>query len=103
MLFKEIISLIKIVDTENVIGDVIGIEVKKMVYADKQSIRQTEFYQSAATGLRPEIMFVVRTEDYEHEPKLEYKKKTYTIIRTYNKGEFTELVCQGLVNKDATS
>jgi len=45
------------------------------------------------------MMFVIRTIEYEQEPKLEYNSKTYTIIRAYEKdGELTELICQGLVN-----
>jgi len=99
MLFREVINLISITTTENDIGDIIDAETKRQVFADKKSVRQNEFYQAAATGLRPEIMFVVRTIDYEQEPKLEFSSKTYNIIRTYDKDdEFTELVCSGLVN-----
>ena len=99
MLFKEVIKLISITVTENDMGDIIETPVEREVFADKRSIRQSEFYQAAATGLRPELMFVVRTVDYEHEPKLKYNDKYYTIIRTYDTdGELTELICQGLVN-----
>ena len=100
MLFKEVIKLISITTTENDMGDIIETPVEREVFADKQSIRQSEFYQAAATGLRPELMFVVRSIDYNQEPKLKHGDKTYTIIRTYDKdGEFTELICQGVVNK----
>lgn len=99
MLFREVIDLISIATTENDMGDPIETETKLQVFADKQSIRQSEFYQAAATGLRPELMFVVRSIDYNQQPKLEYNSKTYTIIRTYEKdGELMELVCQGVVN-----
>ena len=99
MLFREVINLIGITTTENDMGDIIDVETKRQVFADKKSVRQNEFYQAAATGLRPEIMFVVRTIDYEQEPKLESNSKPYNIIRTYDKDdEFTELVCSGLVN-----
>ena len=99
MLFRDVINLTSITQTENTMGDIIETPVKREVFADKQSIRQSEFYQAAATGLRPELMFVVRSIDYEQEPKLEYNNKTYNIIRTYEKdGELIELVCQGLVN-----
>jgi SPP1 family predicted phage head-tail adaptor len=102
MFFREIINLVSITTTTNDMGDLIEVPVLKQVFADKQSIRQTEFYQAAATGLRPELMFVIRTIDYNQEPKVEYpigSNKIYNIIRTYDKnGEFTELICQGLVN-----
>ena len=100
MLFRDVVKLISIAVTENDMGDIIETPVEREVFADKQSIRQSEFYQAAATGLRPELMFVVRSIDYEGEPKLKCNGKEYTIIRTYDKdGELTELVCQGVVNK----
>ncbi len=100
MLYRDVIKLISITTTENDMGDTIEVQDERQVFADKQSIRQSEFYQAAATGLRPELMFVVRSIDYNDEKKLKYNGKEYTIIRTYDKdGELTELICQGTVNK----
>lgn len=100
MLFKDVIKLISVSIAENSMGDIIETTTERQVFADKQSVRQSEFYQAAATGLRPELMFVVRSIEYNQEPKLKYGDKTYTIIRTYDKdGELTELICQGTVNK----
>lgn len=104
MLFRDVIELITITPIENDMGDVIEVPTERQVFADKQSVRQSEFYQAAATGLRPELMFVVRTIDYNQESKLKWpatdEGKEYTIIRTYDKdGELTELVCQGVVNR----
>lgn len=102
MYFSEIINLIAHTVNQNAIGDSVESPTKQQIFADKQSIRQSEFYQAAVSGLRPEIMFVVRTSDYNQEPRIEYpidSGKEYKIIRTYDKdGEFTELICQGVVN-----
>lgn len=103
MLFRDVINLVgDIAIVKNDMGDPIELTVKREVFADKKSIRQNEFYQAASTGLRPELMFVIRTIEYEQEPKLEYpigSDKLYNIIRTYDKdGEFTELICSGLVS-----
>jgi len=99
MLFRDVVKLISVTVTENDMGDITETTVEREVFADKRSIRQSEFYQAAAIGLRPELMFVVRSIDYNQEPKLKYNGKEYTIIRTYDKdGELTELICQGLVN-----
>jgi SPP1 family predicted phage head-tail adaptor len=98
MYFSDKIELIAITVTENSMGDMIETETETEVFANKRSIRQSEFYQAAATGLRPEIMFEVWSEEYSNQPRLEYGGKQYTIIRAYDKGEITELVCQGLVN-----
>ncbi len=68
------------------------------VQADKKSIRQNEFYQAAAMGLRPEIMFIVRTAEYNGERELAYEGKVYTIIRTFDRDdEMTEIICEGAV------
>ena len=100
MLFRDVISLITVTTTENELGDTIEVSTERQVFADKQSVRQSEFYQAAATGLRPELMFVVRTIEYNGETRLKYNGKEYSIIRTYDKdGELTELVCQGVVNR----
>ncbi len=72
------------------------------VLAEEKSIRQSEFYQAQGTGLRPELTFVVWTDEYNDEQKLTHKDKEYNIIRTFDKDEKeTELICSGLVNKGA--
>ena len=98
MLFREVINLITIVKTKNSVGSWTEVETPKQVYADKKSIRQNEFYQAQSTGLRPELMFIVRSSEYSGETRLSFDNKKYEIIRTYDKdNEFTELICQGLV------
>ena len=97
-MFRDEIDLITVTPSVNDIGDVISAKKYRRVFANKKSIRQSEFYQAAATGLRPNIMFVIRTLEYNHEAHLRYNKIEYKIIRTYDKGEWMELVCQGVVN-----
>jgi SPP1 family predicted phage head-tail adaptor len=91
-------------DSANDMGDPIKILVKRAnIFAEKKSIKQSEFYQAMAQGLKPELTFIIRTIEYENEPMLEYNSKTYTIIRTYEKeDEFIELICQGGVNNATT-
>ncbi len=99
MLFSDVIELISITYTENDMGDIIEQENSRQVFANKKSIRQNEFYQAAASGLKPEIMFEIRSIEYNGEKKLIYNNKEYVIIRTYDKNnEITELICQGVVN-----
>jgi len=98
MLFRDVIKLISITPGGNEIGDPIEISTERQVFANKKSIRQNEFYQAAASGLKPEIMFEIRSVEYQGEKKLEHETKEYNIIRTFDKGEITELICSGLVN-----
>jgi len=99
MFFSDKIKLIAISYTENSLGDIIETETETEVFANKKSIRQSEFYQAAATGLRPEIMFEVWSEEYSSQQRVKYDNKDYTVIRAYDKGELTELICQGVVNR----
>jgi len=98
MLFKDVIDLISITTEVDPIGDIVEVETPRQVFANKKSIRQNEFYQAFATGLKPELMFEVRSVEYQDEKKLKYNDKEYTIIRTYSKnGEITELICEAVV------
>jgi SPP1 family predicted phage head-tail adaptor len=101
ILFRDVVLLKgETIYTENDMGDTIENSPKpRQVFANKKSIGQSEFYQAAATGLKPEIKFEVRTIEYEGERILEFNNSNYTILRTYDKnGEITELICSGLVN-----
>lgn len=100
-MMHDVIKLLSITNTVNNAGDSISVPVEREVFADCKSIRQTEFYQAAATGLKPEIMFEVWSIEYAGEKQLKYEGKVYTIVRTFSKGELTELICTGLVSKGA--
>jgi len=98
MMWRDVVGLKTITYTIDEYGDMNESSVESMVFANKKSIRQSEFYQAHATGLKPELMFEVRTVDYEEQPQLVFNGKTYNIIRTHSKNdEVIELVCSGLV------
>ena len=72
------------------------------VFCNKKSVRQSEFYQAQAQGYKPELMFVVRSSEYNGEAYFKHEGITYRILRTYDKnGEKTELICSALVNENA--
>lgn len=96
--WRDVLYLISVTFTENSMGDAISVTDKRIVFTNKKSIRQSEFYQAQANGLKPEIAFEIRSIEYDGESKLEFNNKKYQIIRTYDKGEFTELICEGVVN-----
>lgn len=71
----------------------------RRILATKKSIRQTEFYQAAATDYKPEIAFDIWTSEYKGESLLVFKGIEYNIIRTFEKNDKeTELICEGLSN-----
>jgi SPP1 family predicted phage head-tail adaptor len=100
MMWRDVVQLVRLDYTVNDYGDQQYIRTASTVFANKKSVRQSEFYQALATGLKPEIMFEVRTLEYTGQENLVYNNKEYVIIRTYSKNdEITELVCSGLVVK----
>jgi SPP1 family predicted phage head-tail adaptor len=105
MLFRDVLELpITITKGINSIGNTLESKAYRQIYADKQSIRQSEFYQAAATGLKPELMLVIRSAEYNNEEIIRYNGKEYRIIRTYDKGnDFLELVCGGITGSEVKS
>lgn len=100
MMWRDLIELIRIDSLVDDYGDQVHLKTKTTVFANKKSVRQSEFYKLLATGLKPEIMFEVRSTEYSGQENLVYDNKEYVIIRTYTaNGETTELVCSGLVVK----
>lgn len=97
-----LIGLIPTTEGKNEIGRPIEIrKPPKEIYADKKSVRQSEFYQAAATGFKPEIVFEIWEFEYEDESLVTYMGKEYRVIRTFEKGnsEKIELICSGIVNE----
>lgn len=77
-------------------GDFIKNISETMVFAKKKSVRQSEFYQAAANGLKPEITFEIHAFEYNDEKKLRYNDKLYNVIRTFEVNEEKlEIICEG--------
>ena len=99
MYFSDQLILVDIAELPNDLGDPVRTELLTTVFANKKSIRQSEFYQAAASGLRPELMFEVNTSEYTQQTYAIWNAKYYKIIRTYDRpDELTELVLQGVTN-----
>jgi len=99
MLFRDVLHLVTITFSTNTLGDITESLSESLVYCNKKSIRQSEFYQAQAKGLKPEIMFEIRSTEYADQERLKFDCKYYNIIRTYSKnGETTELICNKVVN-----
>lgn len=99
MLWRDTVELITVERVDDGAGGFTETETFRTVFANRKSVRQSEFYQAHMAGLQPEIMFEVRFADYGEERKLRYPAgvsgRRYSIIRTYTKGEETiELISQ---------
>lgn len=103
-MYDDIGYLISETEAENTIGDTIRTPESRLIYINRKGVRQSEHYQAAAVGLKPELMFEMRRSEYDGETKFKYQDKTYEIIRIHEKDQdFIEVVCEGKVNENATT
>ena len=91
MNFNDVIKLIQVTLTLDEINQEIEEITEKTVFADRQSIPQTEFFQAGRDGIRASFRFVINTLDYSNETKVSYNNEIYHVYRTYEKGDFIEL------------
>ena len=75
------------------------------VWAEKSSVKRTEFYTSYQSGLNPQIVFNLRLSAYKlslviedsgekrYASQVTFDGTTYNIIRTYETDDMVELVC----------
>ena len=80
---------------ETVHGEILSGNVWTEVFANKKSVKQSEFYQASLVGLKPELVFEIRSEEYDDHELVRHPAgddgTIYHIIRTYDRGEITEI------------
>lgn len=80
-------------------GNAVYRETRKTVFAKKKSVRQSEYFQAAAVGFKPDMLLEVYTFEYSGEETCEIDGNRYTIYRTYpiSKTDRTELYLTAIV------
>ena len=77
------------------IGNSTSEKVETIIFCEKRSIRQSEFYAAAQSGLKPELTLVVRPYEYNDQKELIFEDVSYRIIRTFEiDSEELELICE---------
>lgn len=64
-------------------GNAVYSETKSSVFAVKKSVRQSEFFQAATVGFKPDMLLEVFSFEYSGEEMCELNGDRYTIYRTY--------------------
>lgn len=72
----------------------VEVKTERVVFANKRSVSQSEFFSAGQNGLKPQYVFDIRLSEYNKEKELVYNSKTYTVYRTFEKGENIELYCE---------
>lgn len=79
-------------------GNQIVTEIETVILCGLKSVGRTEFYNAAATGLKPELVFIVHGYEYSGESAIEFAGNRYRVIRTYAPGfEEMELTCEKVI------
>lgn len=74
------------------------------VFAERMSVRQSEFYQAANQGLKPNIVFEIYAEEFNNAELVKYDGQEYSIIRTFQKTlDRLELICEKKVANGSSS
>ncbi len=102
MNFDTVIELISKTDTEatsDIYGNPVYTPKKRKVYAEKKAVRQSEFFQAAAVGFKPEIVLEVNSFEYRNEEECYLEGQLFRIYRAYpvKRTERTELYLTALV------
>lgn len=64
------------------------------VFAKVNSVSQSEFYAAGQAGIKPELKVTIWKHEYEGQVEFEYQGKGYSIYRTYETGEYIELIAR---------
>lgn len=72
-------------------GNLTYVPESKTVYCNIKSVKYNEYFQAAATGLKAELVIVMRDVDYDGQELIKYNDITYKVIRTFVKGDNIEI------------
>ncbi|MFN0222114.1 phage head closure protein [Paenibacillus sp. KR2-11] len=82
--------------TEDEIGNQVPTDKEPVIILCRlKSVGRSEFYNAAAAGMRPELVFIIHLFEYSGERKVEFEGVRYNVLRTYAAGsEELELMCE---------
>ena len=101
MTYDHELTLISQTVTEDEIGNQIPVETDAVILCGLKSIGRAEFYNAAATGLKPEITFIIHAYEYSGQKKVGFEGGFYNVIRTYEPSfEELELICERVIGND---
>lgn len=101
--WAEVVELIPLESGRNENGFPVEEEGEpRQVFANELSVRSSEYWQAKNAGIQLSVRYEVRKIEYNNEERLAVNGNKYTIERTYNQGETTELICTRLDDGDGT-
>lgn len=81
--------------TKNQLKQEVEVDTRTEIFAQKESISQSEFYKGGEAGLKPDFRLITAIIDYNGEREVELDGKKYGIYRTYERNQdYIELYCE---------
>lgn len=81
--------------TMNQLKQEVEVDTRTEIFAQKESISQSEFYKGGEAGLKPDFRLITAIIDYNGEREVELDSKKYGIYRTYERDQdYIELYCE---------
>ncbi|PDY76951.1 hypothetical protein CON06_27685 [Bacillus cereus] len=92
----DVCFLLSVETEKDELGQVIGTnEVPRQIFCSKLSINRQEFLAGGQLGLKPQLLFVVDSDEYDNESSLMYENQKYIVYRTFPRSDgFTEVYCE---------
>ena len=98
MLYRDIVDLITLEQTQDQDGYMTNTETSATVFADVNSASRSEFWEAYKAGLEIAISVTMRFEDYSGQKLLDHNGKRYKVERTYSVDkERIELNCSEVI------
>lgn len=98
MTYDNELTLIGQTLTEDEIGNQVAVETETVILCGLKSVGRSEFYNAAAAGLRPEMIFEVHGYEYGGERLVSFEGVRYRVMRTYAIDfESLELTCERVI------
>ncbi len=95
MTYDNQVTLIKQSFTQDSLKNQIPVEIKSKILCGLKSVGRTEYYKAAVNDMRPDIILVVHSFEYNGEKIVEFNGARYKVLRTYGEHtEETELTCE---------
>lgn len=88
--------LVAVSEDLNEYGESLETWSRRKVFAEEQSVFQSEFYEAKALGFKPDLKFKLADfREYQGEAKAIYDGRVYRILRAFKDGIKIELVLTG--------
>lgn len=79
----ELVSKNKAESKSDIYGNPVFTKKKRRIFAEKKAVRQSEFFQAAAVGFKPEIVLEVNSFEYNNEEECYLEGQLFRIYRAY--------------------